>query len=174
MVEVGAGRKEIKGAYKIKGKVKMTTKREKIIFAFLAIPLFCSIVINLWMYNTLQGQNIFLQQTNEQLENQIQELQLPQLHIINLRWIVAVPAKGMPTPSEGRIRVNGTIFNSGSDAAFNIVVRFSVYIGQNMVMGNVRNTELNIEFIIGKAYVNFEHEIYYDVAVDIYDVKATV
>lgn len=88
--------------------------------------------------------------------------------------MVAVPAKGMPTPSEGRIRVNGTIFNSGANMTFNVIVRFIVFIGENMVMGNVRNTELNIEFITGKAYINFEHEIYYDVAIDIFDVKATI
>ena len=116
-----------------------------------------------------------LQEDKDQLENQISSLQSPMLHLINLYWVVEEPAKSYPDPSsEGRIKVNGTIFNSGTNTAFNVTVRFSIYIDANIVMGNVSNTNLEIALILGKAYLNFEHQIYYGSPAEIFDVKGSI
>jgi uncharacterized protein YoxC len=87
------------------------------------------------------------------LQSQIESLKAAQLHKINVAWSDHHPLIGSPY-----ISISGTIFNSGTYSAYNVVLTVKIYSSAGTLL---KSEELSFGTISGKSYTNFETTIDY-------------
>jgi len=102
------------------------------------------VISSLWLYTRV---NI--------LQNQVNILKAPKLHVINVRWVAHHPLFAA-TPSY--ISISGTIRNSGRNPAYNVVLTVKIYDSSDTLL---KSEELSLGTISGKSYKNFHTTIEY-------------
>ena len=94
-----------------------------------------------------------LQNQVNNLQSQIDSLNAPQLHEVNIRWSDHHPLFGAT-----HISISGTIFNSGTNSAYNVVLTIKIYDSADTLL---KSEELSFGTISGKSYKNFDTTIEY-------------
>jgi len=102
---------------------------------------------------TLNSQINFLNTQITSLQNEIDSLEAPQLHRVNVEWSDHHPLFGSPY-----ISISGTIFNSGTNSAYNVILTVKIYDSADTLL---KSEELSFGSISGKSYKNFDTDIGY-------------
>ena len=87
------------------------------------------------------------------LQNQVNTLKASQLHEVNVRWSDHHPLFGATY-----ISISGTIFNSGTNSAYKVVLTVKIYDSADTLL---KSEELGFGTISGKSYKNFDTTIEY-------------
>jgi len=102
---------------------------------------------------TLQSQIDSLESQNHGLQNEIVTLKAPQLHKVDFQW----------TDHQGRypspyISIEGSIFNSGSEPAYNTILTVRIFDSANTLL---KSEEIHLGTVAGKSYNAFDVDIQY-------------
>lgn len=101
--------------------------------------------------NTLQTDKNNLQTQVNNLQTQVNNLKAPQLHLVNFESRVTTVWLGTDY-----VTVKGTIFNSGSNSASNVVFTVRLY---NSASTLLKTEQITFGTILGKSYENFNTDI---------------
>lgn len=101
----------------------------------------------------LQNQVTNLQNQISSLQNEIDSLKTPQLHRVEVSWTDNHPWFASPY-----IDYYGTIFNSGSQTAYSVVLTVRIYDASDTLL---KTEEIHLGNIAGKSYQAFDVDIEY-------------
>jgi len=87
------------------------------------------------------------------LQSQVKKLQAAQLQQVNVKWTDNHPLFG-----SAYVYLSGTIFNSGTNTASNVVITVEIYDSSNKLLGS---GTISLGTISGNSYKNFEQGFNY-------------
>jgi len=99
-----------------------------------------------------QSQVDALQTENNRLQNEIEALKAPQLHKVDVQW---ADHQRYPSPY---ISIEGSIFNSGSESAYNTILTVRIF---DSVSALLKSEEIHLGTVAGKSYNVFNVDIQY-------------
>lgn len=103
--------------------------------------------------STLESQVGYLQTQINSLQSEIDSLKEPYLLTVNVYWSDNHPLFGTPYVS-----IEGTIFNSGTDSAYNVVYTVKIYDSSHTLL---KSEDISLGTISGSFYKNFDVNIEY-------------
>jgi len=102
-----------------------------------------------------QSQVDTLQTENNGFQNEIEALKAPQLHKVNVQWADHQGGLRYPAPY---ISIEGSIFNSGSESAYNTILTVRIF---DSVSALLKSEEIHLGTVAGKSYNVFNVDIQY-------------
>lgn len=102
--------------------------------------------------DTLQSEVDALKTQNDGLQNEIEALKASQLHKVDVHW---TDHQRYPSPY---VSIQGSIFNSGSDSAYNAILTVRIF---DSVGTLLKSEEIHLGKIDGKSYIAFDVDIPY-------------
>ena len=105
--------------------------------------------------DNFQSQVDALQTENNRLQNEIEALKAPQLHKVDVQWADHQGGLRYPAPY---ISIEGSIFNSGSEPAYNTILTVRIFDSASALL---KSEEIHLGTVAGKSYNAFDVDIQY-------------
>jgi len=109
----------------------------------------------LYANQSLQNQVNALEKENNNLQNEIESLNAPQLHKVDVQWADHQGGLRQPAPY---ISIEGSIFNSGSETAHNTILTVRIFDSASALL---KSEEIHLGTVAGKSYNAFDVDIQY-------------